>query len=338
MKKPYHIYSLLRLYKKIKSPKLKIVGLMGSSAMGLRHLSLRVDPASSCNLFCLMCYFSDSEIRKQRKGQISVEEMHQIAKIFFSKAFQLVIGCGAEPTLNREFMELFKLAKDYKVPNLSIVSNGQLLRESHIKEMIQYGVDEIILSTHGLSKINYEKFMVNGKYDQFIYLLELINRLKKESNSSKPQIRLNYTVNEENLDDLKTFDVFSENFVFDTIQIRPIMDIGGKYNKVLPKGKQKEYLEILSSIKEKCDQKKIILLANTNDITHEQKNKDGVVIESVYTYISKKTIDELQLNSKTSTLKRYKNKIGWNNKLFNALFNHYEANSSVDKNLKYDVL
>ena len=102
MKKPYHIYSLLRLYKKIKSPKLKIVGLMGSSAMGLRHLSLRVDPASSCNLFCLMCYFSDSEIRKQRKGQISVEEMHQIAKIFFSKAFQLVIGCGAEPTLNRE--------------------------------------------------------------------------------------------------------------------------------------------------------------------------------------------------------------------------------------------
>ena len=76
---------------------------------------------------------------------ISRNEMEQIARIFFPKAFQLVLGCGAEPTINKNFMFLLELAKKHKVPNISIVTNGQLLRSSDLEKFVELGIDEILM-------------------------------------------------------------------------------------------------------------------------------------------------------------------------------------------------
>ncbi len=333
-----NIYTLLRIYKKIKSPRIKILGLYLVSKLGIRHLSIRIDPALSCNLFCLMCYFSQSDVRKQKKGQLSEEDMTQIARIFFPKAFQLVIGCGAEPTINRDFMKIFQLGRQYNVPNLSIVTNGLLLRDSQIEEMIELGVNEIILSTHGLTKANYEKFMVNGKHEQFIYLLNTINRLKEQYQSDRPAIRINYTVNEENLKDLDLFGDFVNSHKIQTLQVRPIMDIGGKYTKLLDDSVKEQYNATLKQLKTICDTNQITLLGNTTDINYSKINGDSLVLENVYTYISSDTVKKYNLNSTKTKLSTYKKQIGWTKNLFSGLSNKTSKKSHINNSLKYDIL
>jgi len=333
MKSTYNIYTLLKIYKHIKSRRLKLFGLLLTSKLGFRHLSLRIDPALTCNLFCTMCYFSNSETRKKMKGRLSINEMRAVGRIFFSKAFQVVVGCGAEPTVNNDFMELLKLAVHYKVPNISIVTNGQLLRDNHIQQMIQLNIDELILSAHGLTKKNYEKFMVNGKFETFINLLETM-----KNNKSAMKLRINYTVNDHNLEDLRLLPQFIENYPISTIQVRPIMDIGGKYSTLMSKDSHVKYLSIINKVKESCLKHGVILLANTSDVNYKNTNNDSSLIESVYTYISPNTSKQLQLDFNKTTLKKYKRTVNWDKKIMKAfIFKKEKEDLNLSRSLKYDI-
>ncbi|RCW30028.1 radical SAM protein [Marinilabilia salmonicolor] len=116
-------YSLLRLHKRIKSRRLKLLGLFAASHLGLRHLSVRIDPVLGCNLACRMCYYSSPEHRRSHTGIHSAEEFSEIARGLFPRAFQLIVGCGAEPTKHPHFLEFFRLARKYGVPDVGIVTN-----------------------------------------------------------------------------------------------------------------------------------------------------------------------------------------------------------------------
>jgi GTP 3',8-cyclase len=72
-----------------------------------------------------------------------------------------------EPTVYKDFPTLVKLASTYRVPFISMVSNGQLITEAHLDQLIDYELKELTLSTHGVRKGTYERLMVNASYDKF---------------------------------------------------------------------------------------------------------------------------------------------------------------------------
>src|SRR5690554_5548665 len=84
-----NFYALLKLHKSIKSPKLKLLGLGLASAVGFRHLSVRLDPTLRCNLACRMCYFSGEGYMAKAGGLIQRDELEGLAKTLFPHAFQL---------------------------------------------------------------------------------------------------------------------------------------------------------------------------------------------------------------------------------------------------------
>ncbi|MCT4643941.1 MAG: radical SAM protein [Carboxylicivirga sp.] len=305
------------------------------SKLGFRHLSLRIDPALSCNLRCKMCYFSNTEYRKTSKGSFSATNMEDIAKIFYPKALQVVLGCGAEPTINTNFMTMLELAAKYQVPNISLVTNGMLLRESQIRKMHKIGVDEIILSAHGLTSNSYESFMTNGHFEKFITLLDKISQLN--CNSDKLRIRINFTANNENINDLMLFPEFMDRFNISTIQIRPIMDIGGKYRTPIHENQIDTYNSSIRFLKIECEKRNIILLANTTDVTYKEANQDSNLIESIYTYISPKTIEQYSIGTKTNSLKKYKKQVQWTRNLLSGLAKPNNRNNYLARTLKYDI-
>lgn len=150
-----NFYALLKLHKRIKSPRLKLLGLGLAFAVGFRHLSVRLDPTLRCNLACRMCYFSGEGYKAKAGGLIQRDELEGLAKTLFPHAFQLVLGCGAEPTLARHYHEFFRLAKRYGVPDVSMVTNGQLIERDDLEKMADAGVNELILSVHGVREATY---------------------------------------------------------------------------------------------------------------------------------------------------------------------------------------
>ncbi len=186
--------------------------------------------------------------------------------------------------------------------------------------MKETGVNEIMLSTHGVTKATYEKFMTGASFEKFHEVLGNIQRIRRgDNNGRSPSVQINYTVNPDNLKELKEFFHVFGDYSIDTLQVRPIMDIGGRYAKQFSEKELPEYNETIQFLKEECNVRKVKFLANTMDASYKEESKDSDISELVYTYISPKTASQLNLKWKSSTFKKFRKADGWTRQLVKAL-------------------
>jgi len=216
-------YRLLKLNGIIKNQRIKFLGLYLLHKLGRRYLAVHFDPVMACNLRCKMCYFTDPGYVKKLKGIFKKEDLPLLSKAILSRAIKLQVGCGTEPTLYKDLSTVF----------------NNLIKEKELTNWVENGLTEITVSLHGVHRSTYEEMMGNGNYDLFMNALKIISKIKK----SYPhlQLRINYTFNEDNFDELKSFWQVFGHLQIDTLQIRPIIKIGETaYNnfsleKILPK-------------------------------------------------------------------------------------------------------
>lgn len=64
-----NIYKAIRLLGKIKSKRLKLIGLLVMHLTKKRYVVVFLDPVMACNLRCRMCYMSDPGKIKELKGR-----------------------------------------------------------------------------------------------------------------------------------------------------------------------------------------------------------------------------------------------------------------------------
>lgn len=329
-------YNLLRMHQKIKSPKLKLIGIYIANYLGFRHYSVRIDPALHCNLECKMCYFSDSEFKKGFTGLLSNDEIKGVAAMLFPKAIQLVVGCGAEPTIHKNFMLLIEEAHRYKVPNISMVTNGLLLTEEQITKMAQLQLKELILSMHGVTQETYENMMTKGEYSKFVNLLQMVKKVRQKY--EYPKIRINYTVNTQNMEELDTFfDVYGE-YPIDSLQIRPVMNIGGLYSESITEDQKSRYLQIVDKLKKYSKEKNIRFLVNTQDVEYQKENADSELIAALYRYVSPRIGKQIGISWKDNTYKDYLKATQWRKNVLNGIFGIKKVKKDSDRYLKYEIV
>ena len=246
-----NIYSLLKYYRRIKSPRIKLLGILVLHVLRRRYLYISMDPSLSCNFRCRMCFFSNPEIRAQMKDRFSQEDIHAFANALFHRALKIQIGCGAEPLTFSGLPELVKLASEKGIANISVTTNGSLLTREKLQQLIDHGLTEIILSAHGLSKPVYEYMMPGANYEHFLLLVRDISDVKKKH--PKLLFRINYTVCEKNIDDLKLIPSLFKEFTPDVIQLRPVQDIGGIYNNYSMASIMDKYTECIVPVVQFCE-------------------------------------------------------------------------------------
>ena len=160
-----NIYNIIKIFNKIRSTRLKLFTIYIMYIAKRRFLSLYVDPVIACNLRCQMCYFSSDNYKHEKleKRILDINEFSLFAKSIFNRAIKVQIGCGAEPTLYSHLEELVKIAKQHKVPYISLTTNGNLLKSETLYNMVKNGLNEITISSHGITRETYEKLMQSFK-------------------------------------------------------------------------------------------------------------------------------------------------------------------------------
>lgn len=267
------VYQLQRLNRLVKSHRPKFAGVLFLNLVRVRHLFLRFDPVVACNLKCQMCFFSDPEYRKNNKGIFSKEDIDRLAGMFFPRTRQVVFGCGAEPTLFPDYPDLVKIAKSYRVPQVGMVSNGQLFTEESIRQLVANGLDELMLSLHGVNKDSYESFMAGASYEKFHFILETLEKVKNEMGVSNPELRINYTVNSDNLKELRWFFEVFGKYNIHTLQLRPIMDCGQSgYRKFDLDKFVSDYNSVIDHLQSQCNQRGITFLARKENPGYNVNN------------------------------------------------------------------
>lgn len=253
------IYQLLKLYRKIKNPRVKLCGILALHLSGRRYINVFIDPAMACNLRCRMCYFSDEESRKGMHGTFNEDDINAIARSLFGRTLKLQIGCGAEPTTSKLLNMLVKTGKDYGIPYIALTTNGNLLDYEALKQLVKNGLDEITISTHGFTKDTYEGLMTGAKFEAFLRLVDGLRRLRHEYPDFN--IRVNYTINEDNVDELSAFPEIFNGVAPNVLQIRPVQKIGeSAYNNFSLGRIYDNYERFITPVVDYCNQNDITCL------------------------------------------------------------------------------
>jgi MoaA/NifB/PqqE/SkfB family radical SAM enzyme len=332
------IYTILKINKFIKNFRFKFLLLFLAHKFNKRYLAVNFDPVNACNLRCKMCYFTDSDYVKKLKGVFDKKDLNRLGEVILKRALKFQVGCGTEPTLYKHLDDVFKIAKIYKVPHISLTTNANLIEKAKLKLWVESGLNEIIISLHGVHKDTYEFFMQKGSYETFLKSLQIITEIKKEYKNFS--LRINYTFNEDNFKELAEFMTVFGGFDIDTLQIRPINNLGNtayqnfEMDSIIP-----FYDSLLNNLKQVCKQKKITLIApsSSKKLLHK-KNVESLIYHYTYCYISPTAFWHEDLNWKEETFNTYAERKKLSLELLRNVFASSKKIKALQtENLNYDI-
>jgi molybdenum cofactor biosynthesis enzyme MoaA len=316
--------SLHRINNLVKSPRLKFAAALGAELLGLRYTIIRLDPVNACNLRCGMCFFSDDRWRAENaKGRLTKEDLERIAAELFPQALQVHFGASMEPTMFKDYPWLVELATRHRVPFIGFTTNGQLLTEQGIRRLSEAGLDEITISTHGTEKATYEALMPGASFDKHHAMLRMLARARE--GGRKPRLRLNFTVNPDNLRQVKDLIKVYREYSPDTIQIRPVFDFGGTtYRNTDLSRDLTAYRKAVAGVVAESKERRIRILANTKDPTHQRQNISAHVYRTAFLrQVSATNVWKDDFSWRLESLDEYSHRIHWKRRLFRHVLRPY---------------
>ena len=343
-----NIYRLLKIVNRIKSPRLQLLGLWGVHVLGKRYIGVFIDPILGCNYSCQMCYFSNPDVRREKRGRMTTEQLDAVAKSLFKRTLKLQIGCGAEPTLDIEgSVHLIESGKTYGVPYISLTTNGVLLTKETLSRMAAAGLNELTISLHGVHKDTYERLMgPTSKYEAFVELLQVIKEVKQSY--SGLNVRINYTMNADNVDELVDFDTLFGDFPINQLQLRPIRKIGDSKYSNFDLSHVSESLEtIIRPLSERCRQKGItVLFPEQIHIDHFARTEKGsyrsrLLSGFTYHYISKQSYNQSELRYGTEDYAQFAHRTHIGRQIWKSIWCSEQQCAIINKGLQnalnYDI-
>jgi len=172
--------------------------------LGVRPLKLEMDVVNQCNLRCTMCHFSGAEysFSKRPKREMAVEDFARIAEQLFPLCAHLSLSISTEPLLHRKLGELLQITARYKVPFVYMYTNGLLLNERIIDQIMRSKVNQLCISVDGATKATYERIRIGAKFERLIANIQALNRVKVSLRSATPHLCFNVVLMRSNIREL----------------------------------------------------------------------------------------------------------------------------------------
>lgn len=265
-------YTPQDIYRRLNNHYVRLGIIKTVQALGRRHLLVRIDTNDACNLRCVMCYFSDPT-RKPAAKPMSVETFTDIAEQLFSKTRYLYMSCGTEPFVTAHFDQLLDVVGRYQVPFVSYCTNGILMKDKYIEATLRNQVNEVIFSIDGGTRETYEKIRQGASWDVFNERVARFCELRDAHQGPVPSLRFNYTIQEGNCSELRTFFEWACQWRPQVVQLRLFRTIEGAVKQYDSPASVAALLDALPELQRRADQEGIHLLAM--DTPEERRDKVG---------------------------------------------------------------
>ena len=173
--------------------------------LGIRPLHLEMDIVNQCNLRCIMCHFTLESVYKRKREDISVEDFTKVADEVFPLCKFVSLSFNTEPLLHRKFGDLLSITSKHKIPSVYMTTNGTLLNDNLINDIIIYNVSSLVISIDAATKQTYERIRVGSNFDRLISKIRAINEAKDRLGSITPHISLNFVLMRSNIREFPAF-------------------------------------------------------------------------------------------------------------------------------------
>jgi putative metalloenzyme radical SAM/SPASM domain maturase len=161
---------------------------------------LNIEVSSRCNLNCDMCM---RKVLLEESGDMSLETYKALLPVFPELESVNVIGIG-EPLLNENIIEMIRLGKKHLPANgiFSITTNATLIDEKMAKELVNSGLDDIVVSIDGAIPATFNDIRKKATFDEVFRNIGLLNKAKKALKSKLPRLGFEFVAMKKNIAEL----------------------------------------------------------------------------------------------------------------------------------------
>jgi len=148
--------------------------------------SLSIEPTTACNLGCPECPSGLKQFTRPT-GKLNLDLHEKMLEQVYKSVFYINYYFQGEPFLHPQFLELIKAAKRKKIYT-STSTNAHFIDEKKAAEIVQSGLDRLIISIDGLTQATYEQYRVHGNLEKVMAASKLLVAAKKKLNASTPHL------------------------------------------------------------------------------------------------------------------------------------------------------
>ena len=187
---------------------------------------ISVEPSAICNLKCPQCPVGKGDIR--RKNQFLDDELYtRIIDQLARSAITINLNFQGEPLMHNNFHDWVQYAGARGLHTMTS-TNGQNLTGVVPMNLVQSGLDRIIISVDGTDNKTYSKYRRGGKLETVIRGIGALSDARRDTGRKTPLIIIQFLV-----------------FKHNQHQVKKIRELGRKWgaDKVVIKSAQIEYFE-----------------------------------------------------------------------------------------------
>ncbi|MCF7858708.1 MAG: SPASM domain-containing protein [Candidatus Cloacimonetes bacterium] len=177
-----------------------------------------IEPTNICNLKCPLCPTGNGTL-KRAKGFMKLDTFKKIIDDIHETAIMVVLWNQGEPYLNKEFSKMVKYASDKGLFTL-VSTNGNI--DYAAKDIINSGLDSMIISVDGATQKTYNKYRVNGELEKVLTNINEIVKTKKQLKKKNPLLRWQFLVMKHNERELEDIKQMSSDLGVDVLELKSI--------------------------------------------------------------------------------------------------------------------
>ena len=184
--------------------------------------SYSIEPANYCNLHCREC-FTGLGLSQRKHNLIGTDDFKTAVDNIKTHALNLFLYFQGEPFLNKNFHRLVEYAHNCDIFTVTS-SNGQLINALNAEQIINAGLDKIIIPLDGYNQQSYSAYRSGGNFAAVKNAISLIDNAKKRLKKRNPVIEvqcLASKITENHLKEIKqiALDCGADKFCVKTMQI-----------------------------------------------------------------------------------------------------------------------
>jgi radical SAM protein with 4Fe4S-binding SPASM domain len=180
--------------------------------------TVSIEPTTACNLSCPECPSGLKQFSRPT-GKIDIEVNRQLLKSIGKQLFYINYYFQGEPFLHPQFLELIREAKKHKIYTATS-TNAHFISNNIADEIVQSGLDRLIISIDGITQETYESYRVTGKLSKVIEGTKAMVAAKKRTNSSTPHLIFQFLVVKPNEHEIPAIYKLAEELEVDEVRLK----------------------------------------------------------------------------------------------------------------------
>ncbi len=151
-----------------------------------KPFTVSIEPTTACNLACPECPSGLKQFSRAT-GKLDLELHSKMLEQLNGSVFYINYYFQGEPFLHPKFLELIKQAKRHNIYTATS-TNAHFIDEKKASEIVDSGLDRLIISIDGTSQESYENYRINGQLSKVIEGTQHLIDAKKQKGSQLPHL------------------------------------------------------------------------------------------------------------------------------------------------------